>query len=83
MLWMMLGIVLGLGKVIGVSALQGLDWPWALAPFGLAALQWAWSDRSGRTARQAMDREAARRAARQQQQREALGLGAGRRGRRD
>ncbi len=78
--WMLLGLGLSLGKVLGWSALQALAWPWALAPFAVAALVWTLSDRSGRTARQAMARETARRAKRRQQQREALGLGAGRRG---
>lgn len=73
--WMLLGVGLCLGKGLGWSMLHALAWPWVLAPFGVAALLWTWSDRSGRTARQAMAREAARRQVRKQQQREALGLG--------
>ena len=53
-----------------------------LAPFGLAALWWAWADYSGYTKRKAVERENARKQARLDKQREQLGLGAKRGGRR-
>lgn len=68
-----LGIVLLLLKWLAVGPVA--DWSWwaVLAPFGLAALWWTWSDLSGRTKRQAADRIEARKAERVARQRKQLG----------
>ena len=69
-----LGLVLLLLKWAGWGPVAG--WPWwvVLAPFVLAILWWAWADASGYTKRKAMERDAARKAARIDRQRDALGL---------
>jgi small Trp-rich protein len=69
-----LGLVLLLLKWAALGPVAG--WPWwvVLAPFVLAILWWAWADASGYTKRKAMERDAARKAARIDRQRDALGL---------
>jgi len=74
-------ILLGLGIVL--LALWYLEigpvalWPWyvVLSPFGLAVLWWAWADWSGYTKRKAMEKEDAKKQARIDKSRDALGLG--------
>ena len=67
-----LGIVL---KLIGVGLVENISWLWILSPFAMAAAWWAWSDGSGRTQRLAMDRLEQRKEARRQKQMQALGRG--------
>ncbi|GHC91381.1 hypothetical protein GCM10007320_40330 [Pseudorhodoferax aquiterrae] len=69
-----LGLVLLLLKWAQWGPVAGWAWWVVLAPFGLAILWWAWADASGYTKRKAMEREAARKAARVDRQRDALGL---------
>lgn len=69
-----LGLVLLLLKWAQLGPVAGWAWWVVLAPFGLAILWWAWADASGYTKRKAMEREAARKAARIDRQRDALGL---------
>jgi small Trp-rich protein len=69
-----LGLVLLLLKWAEFGPAAGWAWWVVLAPFGLAILWWAWADASGYTKRKAMEREAARKAARIDRQRDALGL---------
>nr|WP_145545554.1 TIGR04438 family Trp-rich protein [Variovorax boronicumulans] len=69
-----LGLVLLLLKWAQLGPVAGWAWWVVLAPFGLAILWWAWADASGYTKRKAMEREAARKAARVDRQRDALGL---------
>jgi small Trp-rich protein len=51
-------------------------WPWwvVLAPFGLAVAWWSWADASGYTKRKEMEREDAKRQARIDRNRDAMGL---------
>jgi small Trp-rich protein len=60
MAFVLLGIVFVGLKLAGLNPVG--QWPWflVLAPFVLAMVWWAWSDRIGRTSRQAMRRERAR-----------------------
>jgi small Trp-rich protein len=53
------------------------DWSWwvVLTPFGLAVLWWWWADFSGYTKKKQMEKEDARRKARIDKSREALGMG--------
>ena len=69
-----LGIVLVLLKYleIGPPALWS-GW-WVLSPFALAAAWWAWADASGYTKRRAMEKMDARKQARIDRQKDALGL---------
>jgi small Trp-rich protein len=52
-------------------------WPWwvVLTPFALAVAWWTWADMSGYTKRKAVERDNARKQARIDKSREALGLG--------
>lgn len=68
-----LGIVLLLMKHLEIGPVATWDWMVVLGPFGLAVLWWAWADSSGYTKRKAMEREEARRRARIDASREALG----------
>lgn len=70
-----LGLVLLGMKYLGVGPVATWDWWLVLVPFGLAVLWWAWADWSGYTKRKAMERENARRQARIDSNREALGTG--------
>jgi small Trp-rich protein len=56
------------------------DWSWwiVLAPFGLAAAWWQFSDATGLTRRKAMDKMEQRKADRRDRAMAALGLGQGR-----
>ena len=53
------------------------DWSWwiVIAPFPCALVWWAIADATGRTARQAMDRDAARKDKRRQDAMDKLGTG--------
>lgn len=68
-------------QLLGIGPLG--EWTWAddwvklLAPFGLAAVWWTWSDWSGYTRRKAMARDDERRLARRQKSVDALGLKTG------
>ncbi|WP_294637720.1 TIGR04438 family Trp-rich protein [uncultured Aquabacterium sp.] len=63
------------------------DWTWRshwwalLAPFAAAAIGWWWSDTTGRTQRQAMEKVEARREARRRKSLDALGMQDPRKGR--
>lgn len=68
-----LGLVLLALKYLEIGPVAGWAWWFVLIPFGLAVLWWAWADASGYTKKQAMARENARRNARIDRNREALG----------
>ena len=53
------------------------EWSWwvVLSPFGLAMAWWAWADWSGYTKKKSIEKENARKKARIDKNREALGLG--------
>ena len=68
-----LGLVLLALKYLEIWPVAGWAWWFVLIPFGLAVLWWAWADASGYTKKQAMARENARRNARIDRNREALG----------
>ncbi len=71
---------LGLGLLFILLKVQEMgpvaDWPWwgVLAPLGLAVAWWAWADQSGYTKRKVIEKENARKQARIDRQREAMGL---------
>jgi small Trp-rich protein len=75
-------LLIGLGVILLVLKAMGIDpvatWPWwaTLVPFGLALAWWAWSDRSGYTKRRAIQQENARKEARIERQRQAMGTSA-------
>jgi len=77
-----LGIILLAMKYLEIGPPAEWSWWAVLAPFGLAALWWAWADYSGYTKRKAVQRENDRKKARLDKQRDQLGLGPGKSGRR-
>ncbi len=68
-----LGLVLLAMKYLEIGPVAAWDWWFVLAPFGLAALWWAWADTTGYTKKKAMERENARRQSRIDRNHEALG----------
>lgn len=68
-----LGLVFLVMKYLELGPVAAWDWWVVLLPFGLAVLWWAWADTSGYTKKKAMERENARRQARIDRNREALG----------
>ena len=74
MLFLLTGIVLLVlwyGEIGPVAA-----WPWyvVFAPFGLAVLWWAWADATGYTKKKAVEKENAKKKARIEKSREAMGI---------
>lgn len=68
-----LGIILLAMKYLEFGPVAAWSWWVVLAPFGLAVLWWSWADSSGYTKRKAMEREEARRQARIDRNKEAIG----------
>jgi small Trp-rich protein len=75
MLFLLLGLVLSALKYLEMTQVATWSWYVVLAPFGLAAVWWAWADWSGYTKRKAMQREDARKKARIDRSRANLGMG--------
>ena len=73
--FLIVGLLLLALKLGGVGFFAELSWLWVLLPFALATAWWSWSDDSGRTKRQEMEKYDAKRDARRQEHIEALGLG--------
>ncbi|MES2947879.1 MAG: TIGR04438 family Trp-rich protein [Pseudomonadota bacterium] len=74
MLFLGVGLVLMVLKWLEIGPVAVWDWWIILAPFGLAVAWWAWADASGYTKRKEMEREQAKRAARIERNREAMGM---------
>ena len=68
-----IGLVLLVLKYLEVDPVAGWAWWIVLAPFGLAVVWWWWADSSGYTKRKAMERENARKQARVDRNRQAMG----------
>ena len=68
-----LGLVLLAMKYLELGPVATWDWWVVLIPFGLAVLWWAWADWSGYTKKKSIRRENARRQARIDRSREAMG----------
>jgi small Trp-rich protein len=75
MLFLGLGLILLALKYLEIGPVALWSWWIVLAPFGLAVAWWAWADWSGYTKKKAIDRENARKQARIDKQREAMGMG--------
>ena len=69
-----LGIILVLLKTLQFGPPAQWPWWWVLAPFALAAAWWAWADATGYTKRRAMAKMDARKQARIDRQKDALGV---------
>lgn len=74
MVFILLGVILVALKLAGLSPVA--DWSWfaVLAPFALAVAWWAWSDSSGRTKRQGMQKDQARKQERRRSLAQGMGL---------
>lgn len=68
-----LGLILLALKYLEIGPVVNWSWWLVMAPFALAVAWWAWADGSGYTKRKAMDREDARRKARVDKNKEAIG----------
>lgn len=68
-----LGIILLLMKYLEIDPVTAWSWWVVLAPFALAVAWWSWADSSGYTKRKAMEKEDARRKARIDKNKEAIG----------
>ena len=79
MYFLILGVILLLLKYLEIGPVAAWSWWTVLAPFGLAALWWAWADWSGYTKRKAMEKEDAKKIARINKAKEAMGQGMRRR----
>ena len=82
MLLLGLGIILLLLKYLEIDPVAAWSWWAVLSPFAAAVVWWTWADWSGYTKRKAVQREDARKQARIDKSREALGLGTKKSGRR-
>ena len=69
-----LGIILLALKYLEIGPVATWEWWVVLAPFGLATLWWWWADYSGYTKKKAVEKENARKQARIDKSREALGI---------
>ena len=68
-----LGLILLAMKYLEIGPVANWSWWLVMAPFALAVAWWAWADASGYTKRKAMDREDARRKARVDKNKAAIG----------
>jgi small Trp-rich protein len=69
-----LGILLLVMKYMEFGMVAEWTWWWVLSPFAMAVAWWAWADWSGYTKRTAVERENARKQARIDKSRAALGI---------
>ncbi len=68
-----LGLVLLAMKYLEMGPVATWSWLIVLSPFAMAVAWWAWADASGYTKRKAMEKEEARRLARIDRNRDAIG----------
>jgi small Trp-rich protein len=73
MYFIVVGVVLLGLKVADFGPVGQWSWWLVLAPFGLAAVWWAWADASGWSKRRAMDRMQEKKVERRRRNMEALG----------
>ncbi|HEX9720928.1 MAG TPA: TIGR04438 family Trp-rich protein [Ramlibacter sp.] len=69
-----IGIVLLALKYLEFGPVAAWDWLVVLSPFALAVAWWFWADWSGYTKKKAMEKENARKQARIDKSREAMGI---------
>jgi small Trp-rich protein len=74
MVFILMGALLVALKLTGMAPVSDWSWFLVLAPFALAVAWWAWSDKSGRTQRQAMRKDQARKDERRRNIANGMGL---------
>jgi small Trp-rich protein len=79
MLLLVAGIILLALKYLEIGPVAEWSWWWVLSPFPMAVAWWTFADMTGYTKRKAVEREDARKQARIDKSREALGMGTKRR----
>ena len=79
MLFLGIGIIMLALKFLEFGPFAEWSWWVVLSPFALAVAWWAWADWSGYTKKKAVERENARKQARIDKSKEALGIGIKRR----
>jgi small Trp-rich protein len=75
MLLLGLGIILLAMKYLEIGPPAAWSWWAVLSPFALAVVWWSWADWTGYTKKKAVQKEDARKKARIEKSRDALGLG--------
>ncbi len=70
---LVLGIILLALKYLEIGPVAAWSWWLVFAPFAAAVAWWSWADSTGYTKRKAMEREDARRQARVDKNKEAIG----------
>ena len=73
MLFLGIGLLFLVLKVLAIAPVVGWSWTVVLSPFMLAVLWWWWADTTGYTKRKGMQREDARKQARIHRNMEAMG----------
>jgi small Trp-rich protein len=68
-----LGVILMVLKYLEIGPVAAWEWWVVLLPFALATAWWAWADSTGYTKRKAMERDDARRQARIDKNKDAMG----------
>ena len=68
-----IGIILLVMKYMEIAPVAAWSWWVVLTPFGLAVAWWSWADWSGYTKKKAVERENAKKAARVEKAKEAIG----------
>lgn len=74
MLFVAVGVVLLLLKVLEIDPVAGWSWLWVLSPFIAAVVWWVYADSTGLTQKRAIRRMEERKVARRERDMEALGL---------
>ncbi len=74
MLFLGIGLLLLVLKYLAIAPVAAWSWTLVLSPFMLAVLWWWWADTSGYTKRKVMEREDARKQARIDKSKEAMGI---------
>lgn len=73
MYFLIAGVVALFWNYWRIGFVYDMSWWWALAPFGLAAIWWAWADASGYTKRKEMEKMALKKQERIDKHKDALG----------
>jgi small Trp-rich protein len=74
MVFVLIGVLLLVLKLLEVGAVAAWAWWWVLSPFGVALAWWAWSDASGLTRKREMMRDEERKEARRKRNVENMGM---------
>ncbi|MEK8045963.1 MAG: hypothetical protein CFE46_07745 [Burkholderiales bacterium PBB6] len=74
MVFVLIGVLLLVLKLLEVGAVATWAWWWVLSPFGVALAWWAWSDASGLTRKREMMRDEERKEARRKRNVENMGM---------